>query len=91
MYVRIQTDRGHQVVSSGPYAYVRHPGYLGAALGMIGIPLLLDSLWALFPVLLVLILGLVRTALEDRTLLAELPHYKEYAKRVRYRLIPGIW
>ncbi len=89
--VRIQTDRGHHVISGGPYAYVRHPGYVGMfALG-IGMPLLLGSLWALVPGALQVVLMIVRTALEDRTLRAELPGYRDYAARVRYRLIPGIW
>ncbi len=90
-YVRIQKDRGHRVVTTGPYAIVRHPGYLGAALAMIGMPLLLDSLWAFFPVLLILAGGVVRTWLEDKTLLAELPGYREYAAKVRHRLIPAVW
>jgi protein-S-isoprenylcysteine O-methyltransferase Ste14 len=90
-YVRIQKDRGHKVVTTGPYAIVRHPGYLGSALAMVGIPLLLDSLWAFLPVILILILGAVRTELEDRTLHAELPGYGVYSAKVRYRLVPGIW
>ncbi len=89
--VRIQADRGHQVVSVGPYARVRHPGYVGMAALGIGMPLLLGSLWALVPGALQVILIVVRTALEDRTLQAELPGYREYAARVRYRLIPGVW
>ncbi len=91
LYVRIQSDRGHRVVTGGPYAIVRHPGYLGAAVAMIGIPLLLDSLWAFPPICLVLILGVLRTHLEDKALLSELPGYADYAVKVPYRLIPGIW
>lgn len=90
-YVRIQKDRGHRVVTTGPYAIVRHPGYFGAALAMIGIPLLLGSLWAFLPVLLILIAGVIRTELEDRTLIGELPGYEDYAAKVRYRLIRGVW
>jgi protein-S-isoprenylcysteine O-methyltransferase Ste14 len=89
--VRIQTDRGHRVVSSGPYTWVRHPGYAGALLTYLATPLLLDSVWAFLPVVLLLIVLVVRTRLEDQTLQAELPGYSEYARRVRYRLLPGIW
>jgi protein-S-isoprenylcysteine O-methyltransferase Ste14 len=88
---RIQADRGQQVFSGGPYRAVRHPGYLGAILQSLGLPLLLGSLWALLPGLLAALLMVVRTALEDRMLQAELPGYPEYAQRVRYRLLPGIW
>jgi len=90
-HVRIQTDRGQTVISTGPYAIVRHPAYITGAIAMCGIPLLLDSLLA-FPPIILLIVGIViRTALEDKTLLAELPGYKEYAEKVRYRLVPGVW
>lgn len=89
--VRIQTDRGHQVVSSGPYRWMRHPGYAGALLAYFATPVLLDSFWALLPVALVTGVLLLRTALEDRTLHDELPGYRDYAARVRYRLLPGIW
>jgi protein-S-isoprenylcysteine O-methyltransferase Ste14 len=89
--VRIQTDRGHKVVDTGPYVIVRHPGYaLGYPL-FLGMPLALGSLWALIPALLMGPLLVVRTILEDRTLQHELPGYSEYAQRVRYRLIPGVW
>ncbi len=84
--VRIQSERGHHVVSGGPYAWVRHPGYAGSFWAYLASPVLLDSWWALVPALLVL-----RTHLEDRTLQQELPGYRDYAARVRYRLIPGIW
>ena len=90
-YVRIQTDRKHQTVTSGPYQYVRHPGYLGMALSALVIPLILGSWWALIPGGLAAILIILRTALEDKTLQAELPGYKEYTQETRYRLIPGIW
>jgi protein-S-isoprenylcysteine O-methyltransferase Ste14 len=89
--VRIQTERGHHVISTGPYRIMRHPGYAGGLLGYVFIPLLLDSLWAWFPAVLLMVVMIVRTALEDKTLQAELPGYKEYAQRTRYRLIPGVW
>jgi len=89
--VRIQTDRGHQVVSSGPYRWMRHPGYAGALLTYLATPLFLDSGWAFLPVMFITILLVIRTALEDRTLQNELPGYAEYARRVQYRLLPGIW
>lgn len=89
--VRIQSERGHQVVRSGPYRWVRHPGYLGSLLGYIAIPLLLNSLWSFIPAIVVTIVLIMRTALEDRFLQAELPGYAQYAQRVRQRLIPGVW
>lgn len=89
--VRIQTERGHHVVTDGPYRFVRHPGYAGALLGFVLIPLLLDSLWALLPAGLLVAVVVIRTALEDKTLQAELPGYAEYAQKTRYRLIPGVW
>jgi len=89
--VRIQKDRGHHVIDTGPYAYVRHPGYVGFAGWMLSTPLLLASSWAFVPALLAVVALVIRTALEDRTLHAELPGYPEYAARVRFRLIPGIW
>lgn len=89
--VRLQTDRGHQVISSGPYRFVRHPGYAGALLVYLVIPIFMDSLWTYLPVGLLTIALFIRTRLEDDFLQAELPGYKEYAQKVRYRLIPGIW
>ena len=89
--VRIQDERNQRVIDSGPYARVRHPMYLGIIIFMISIPLLLGSLWALIPGGMIGILFIVRTALEDRTLQQELPGYPEYARRVRYRLLPWIW
>ena len=89
--VRIQKERGHRVVDTGPYRTVRHPGYLGWILSALAVPLTLGSAWALVPAALGCTLWIVRTALEDRTLLAELPGYAAYAGRVRYRLVPGIW
>jgi protein-S-isoprenylcysteine O-methyltransferase Ste14 len=89
--VRIQTDRGHKVIDTGPYAIVRYPGYVSSFLAFIGMALALGSLLALIPAVVSCLLLVVRTALEDRTLQAELPGYKEYAQRVRYRLVPGVW
>lgn len=90
-FVRIQKDRGHRVVSTGPYAILRHPGYLAAIVGGLSTPLLLGSLWAFVPVGLGAILFVIRTALEDRTLSEELAGYSGYAERVRYRLVPPLW
>lgn len=89
--VRIQTDRGHRVVTTGPYRFVRHPGYAGALWTYLATPILFDSLWAFIPSLLLFAVLVLRTSLEDRTLQAELPGYAEYAQRTRYRLFPGIW
>jgi protein-S-isoprenylcysteine O-methyltransferase Ste14 len=89
--VRIQEDRGHEVVSTGPYGFMRHPGYLGGIVWMMSIPLILGSLYAFLPLTLYAILMILRTYLEDKTLHEELPGYPEYAERVRYRLIPRIW
>ena len=89
--VRIQTDRGHHVVTTGPYQIVRHPGYASSLWTYLATPVLLDSLWALIPTLLLIGALVLRTSLEDRTLQAELPGYADYAKKTRYRLFPGIW
>ena len=89
--VRIQTERGHDVVSTGPYRIVRHPGYAGGLFGYFFIPLLLDSYWAWIPTILLCIVMIIRTALEDKTLQAELPGYKEFSQKTKYRLFPGIW
>lgn len=89
--VRIQIERGHHVVSTGPYRIVRHPGYAGGLVGYLFIPLLLDSFWAWIPTILLAVVLVVRTALEDKTLQAELPGYKEFAQQTKYRLFPGIW
>ena len=89
--VRIQTDRGHTVVTNGPYAIVRHPGYAFALPMFVGIALAMGSLWALIPAVLTWLVLAVRTQLEDSTLRAELPGYAEYAQQVRYKLIPGVW
>jgi protein-S-isoprenylcysteine O-methyltransferase Ste14 len=89
--VRIQKERGHTVVDTGPYHYIRHPGYLGGVISDLAIPLLFGSYWALIPALLTVAALFLRTALEDRTLQNELPGYAEYAQKTRYRLIPGVW
>ncbi len=89
--VRIQTERNHSVAQEGPYNHVRHPGYSGMILSLIGTPLLLGSLWALIPAALVILGYFVRTYLEDRTLQKELSGYKVYAQKTRFRLVPGIW
>jgi protein-S-isoprenylcysteine O-methyltransferase Ste14 len=88
---RIQADRGHHVVTSGPYRFVRHPGYTGTIAFELTTPLMLGSLWALIPGGLAVLLTVVRTALEDRTLRQELPGYTDYARQTKYRLLPGIW
>lgn len=88
---RIQSDRGQTVCRAGPYRVVRHPGYAGAVLQSLGIPLLLGSWWALIPAGGATMLMIARTCLEDRMLRAELPGYQAYVEEVRYRLAPGIW
>ena len=89
--VHVQKNRAHTLVSDGPYRFVRHPGYLGSIMACIATPLILNSLWALIPAGLAILFLVVRTELEDRTLREELDGYSEYAQRVRYRLVPGIW
>jgi protein-S-isoprenylcysteine O-methyltransferase Ste14 len=89
--VRIQTERGHYTVTGGPYRYVRHPMYLSMIVYDLCLPLLLGSWWALCVAGLMIALIVVRTALEDRTLLAELPGYCAYTRQTRYRLIPKLW
>ena len=89
--VRIQTERGHVVCDSGPYRFVRHPGYAGNIPPLLGIVLALGSVWTLIPAVVALIITVIRTALEDQTLQEELSGYRDYARRVRYRLIPGIY
>lgn len=91
LYVQVAQERGHQVAKSGPYRYVRHPMYISLVLSWPALAILLGSYWALIPGLSASGLIVVRTALEDRTLLAELPGYIDYAQTVRYRLIPGVW
>ena len=89
--LRIQTERGHVVCDTGPYRFVRHPGYAGNILALFGIVLALGSIWTLIPAMVALIIALIRTVLEDQTLQDELPGYRDYARRVRYRLIPRIY
>ena len=89
--VRLQTDRGEKVTSTGPYSWVRHPGYAGAVLSYLVTPLFLNSIWAYIPTIITIGLYVLRTALEDRFLQENLADYDEYSKQVRYRLLPGIW
>jgi len=89
--VRIQQERGHTVATGGPYGYVRHPGYAGAIVAGIATPFLLGSLWGLIPAVISAALYVVRTGLEDKTLMEELPGYPEYAQQTRCRLFPGLW
>jgi len=89
--VRIQIDRGHTVSNSGPYRYLRHPGYLGMIIYNLSTTVILGSIWALIPASIIVILFIIRTIFEDNTLKNKLEGYKEYAERVKYRLMPGIW
>lgn len=89
--VRIQTDRGHRVCSTGPYAHVRHPMYIAVILMAASLPLALGSLYSLIPAAVIAGLFILRTILEDKTLKEELPGYREYTQKVRFRLIPGLW
>ena len=89
--VRIQSDRGHAVETSGPYRFVRHPSYAGMIVFEIGMGILLDSWWALLAGAVCVAIFILRTALEDATLRRELPGYADYAKKTRKRLLPGIW
>jgi protein-S-isoprenylcysteine O-methyltransferase Ste14 len=89
--VRIQEERGHTTVSEGPYRFVRHPGYVGWIVSGVALPLMLGSVWALIPAVLAAAALVIRTAFEDRTLREELDGYTDYAQRVRYRLVLGIW
>jgi protein-S-isoprenylcysteine O-methyltransferase Ste14 len=89
--VRIQSDRDHHVITTGPYAFVRHPGYIFGIVLTFGVALALGSWWALAPAALVTAVLAIRTRLEDATLQRELPGYAEYAARVRYKWIPGVW
>lgn len=89
--MRIQRERRHSVVTTGPYAIVRHPGYAGSALACVATPMMLGSPWAAVPAALTVAAIIARTALEDRALQAQLTGYVAYTHRVRYRLIPGVW
>lgn len=90
-FVRIQKERGHHPITTGPYAVIRHPGYFGIGLFSLLVPIGLGSYWTLIPGGLMTILLVVRTALEDKTLIDELEGYAAYAEGTRYRLLPGIW
>jgi protein-S-isoprenylcysteine O-methyltransferase Ste14 len=89
--VRIQSERGHQIVTSGPYRWVRHPGYAGALLTYIATPIFLDTPWAFLPAAFLTVVLVIRTNLEDRTLQQRMAGYQDYARRVRFRLLPGVW
>lgn len=89
--VRIQSERGHKVISNGPYRYIRHPGYAGWILSGIALPVMLGSLWALIPSGLTALILIIRTGLEDRTLRRELPGYEEYSQNTHFRLVPYVW
>jgi protein-S-isoprenylcysteine O-methyltransferase Ste14 len=89
--VRIQTDRSQKVVTGGPYRWVRHPGYAGALWTYLAMPLFLDSVWTFLPAVFLAVVVVIRTRLEDQALRDELEGYREYAARVRFRLIPGVW
>lgn len=89
--VRIQKNRGHKVCTTGPYKYIRHPMYVCVILFILCFPLALGSFYALIPGSIIAILFMLRTSLEDKTLHKELPGYREYAKKVRYKLMPGVW
>ncbi|MBI4658048.1 MAG: isoprenylcysteine carboxylmethyltransferase family protein [Verrucomicrobia bacterium] len=89
--VRIQPERGHHVVTGGPYQFIRHPGYLGAVISSVGGTLAIGSWWAMGVTLVFLLLFLRRVLMEDKFLHEQLAGYGEYAARVRYRLFPGIW
>ena len=89
--VRIQSDRGHTVATEGPYAFVRHPGYVGAILFYVGLPAVLGSWWTVPIMALLIVITVVRTAREDRYLRAHLTGYGAYADRVRWRLVPRVW
>lgn len=89
--VRIQEDRDHRVVTSGPYRIIRHPAYAGGVVSSIAMPLMLGSFWALIPAGIALIFLVIRTKNEDKMLMEELPGYTDFAQQTRYRLVPGIW
>jgi protein-S-isoprenylcysteine O-methyltransferase Ste14 len=89
--VRIQTDRNHVVCSGGLYSIIRHPGYMGSIIQAIGFPLLFESLWSIIPVSLLIVIQIIRTHMEDKTLKDELKGYTEYASNIKYRLIPYVY
>ena len=89
--VKIQAERGHKVIDTGPYRHVRHPMYTGALVYHLGMPLLLGSLWGLALLPLLVVSWCWRAVMEERTLAAKLAGYADYARRVRWRLVPGVW
>jgi protein-S-isoprenylcysteine O-methyltransferase Ste14 len=89
--VRIQTERGHAVCDTGLYKIIRHPGYFGMIISTLGFPLLLGSLWCIIPVILSISVLVIRTYLEDKTLINELTGYKDYSYKTPYKLIPEVW
>jgi protein-S-isoprenylcysteine O-methyltransferase Ste14 len=89
--VRIQKDRGHTVVTAGPYRFIRHPGYAGMSAFFLATPLILNSRWAFVPAVVTTAVSVLRTVLEDRTLHREHEGYADYARRVRYKLVPAVW
>jgi protein-S-isoprenylcysteine O-methyltransferase Ste14 len=89
--VRVQTERGHHVITTGPYAIVRHPMYLGVILMFVAVPLVLGSVWAFAPVVAMMLLLMVRTVLEERLLRRDLTGYQQYLNQTRWRIVPGIW
>jgi protein-S-isoprenylcysteine O-methyltransferase Ste14 len=91
LVVRVQAERGHRVIDSGPYAVVRHPMYSGIVLYVAAMPLLLGSWWGLAMAPVFFVLFSVRAGLEERALASGLPGYADYLTRVRYRLVPGLW
>jgi protein-S-isoprenylcysteine O-methyltransferase Ste14 len=90
-FVEIQEDRGHKVITTGPYKFVRHPMYISALILMIALPIALGSLYALIPMAFIIVFIIIRTYLEDKTLHKELEGYVEYAQKTKFRLLPGIW
>ena len=89
--VRLQHDRGHTVVTTGPYQFVRHPAYTGSILANLTFPFMLSSYWGLIPALILVVATIYRTKLEDDLLAGGLDGYREYSQIVRYRLVPGLW
>jgi protein-S-isoprenylcysteine O-methyltransferase Ste14 len=89
--VRIQKDRGHVVCDTGLYKIVRHPGYLGMIISLMALPLITTSIWSIIPTLIAIVLLLIRTSLEDKTLINELDGYVEYTKKTQNKLIPFVW
>jgi len=89
--VRVQSERDHRVITTGPYAIIRHPMYVGVILVLVGMPLLLGSSWAFLPVGVMALLMVIRTVFEDRMLRKELPGYEAYTHKMPHRLIPCVW